>query len=385
MRKVLLVGCGAEIGSLLVTMVDPARDGFQIGAILTRPIKADPKYPELSSIDSLVARIVLADPRMLGQVTVARAPDRLVIRGIEIPVHWGDVLSLGSLATGQRFDACVLATSKTHINDKTVMESLLSVAEVVVGVAEAEGLWALYPSLDGAPAALLLRPPEPIGDRRLFCLGSCQTNGWQAIWHGLLAALDRAGVDAVQMRGAEVDIVHPDTPTGRLGTKSLSAREQDPRNNLRPSFSQVALSMRRLLPGTHGLNTVSLRTLTMPPGFQICRFFFEYRREAGRLDRLAMLRGYGAVAERSPTILHLADLPLGSRGFEFCEAAAVVLPQSPLFQFHDDPFGAVGPGGAPLSEMIVQAYVHNTRGYCRSVIEALRGLFSPVPPKIFAP
>ena len=45
----------------------------------------------------------------------------------------------------------------------------------------------------------------------------------------------------------EVDIVHPDTPTGRLGTKSFSPREQDARNNLRPSFSQIDSAMSKIL------------------------------------------------------------------------------------------------------------------------------------------
>jgi hypothetical protein len=38
MTNVLLVGCGAEIGSMLLGMVEPARDGFTIDAVLTNPI-----------------------------------------------------------------------------------------------------------------------------------------------------------------------------------------------------------------------------------------------------------------------------------------------------------------------------------------------------------
>ena len=49
------------------------------------------------------------------------------------------------------------------------------------------------------------------------------------------------------MLGCELDIVHPDTAQGRLGTKSLNPREQDARNNLRPGFSQVEKSMKKFL------------------------------------------------------------------------------------------------------------------------------------------
>ena len=34
----------------------------------------------------------------------------------------------------------------------------------------------------------------------------------------------------------ELDIVHPDTPTGRLGTKSIDPRDQDPRKQFSTKF-----------------------------------------------------------------------------------------------------------------------------------------------------
>ena len=181
-----------------------------------------------------------------------------------------------------------------------------------------------------------------------------------------------------------VDITHPDTPTGRLGTKSISARDQDPRNNLRPSFSQVETSMNRLFPESTNVNTISLRTLIMPPGYQICRFFLDYAcADGGRLDGAAIAEGFAEAARRLPAVLRVAEVPLGSRGFEFAEAAAVVLAQPALLRFADDPFGLGGDGGAPVSELIVQAYIHNTRGYCRSVIEAIRRLCADPAPKVF--
>ena len=71
----------------------------------------------------------------------------------------------------------------------------------------------------------------------------------------------------------QLEIVHPDTPTGRLGTKNIDPRMQDARDNLRPSFSQATITMNKIFQMQKNLNTISLRTLTMPPGFQICKNF----------------------------------------------------------------------------------------------------------------
>ena len=109
-------------------------------------------------------------------------------------------------------------------------------------------------------------------DKKIFVLGSCQSNGWMSSLRCLLDLANKL-CSNFQLLNTEVDIIHPDTPTGRLGTKSINPRDQDPRDNLRPSFSQVATSMRRLFPKVESQNTVSLRTLISPPGYMITRFF----------------------------------------------------------------------------------------------------------------
>ena len=43
MKRLLLVGCGAEIGSMIVGMLDPAKDGMEVAAILTHPAEGDPR------------------------------------------------------------------------------------------------------------------------------------------------------------------------------------------------------------------------------------------------------------------------------------------------------------------------------------------------------
>lgn len=383
MKKILLIGCGAEIGSMLLGMLQPQLDGLQIAAVLTHPVATDPSHPGLTSLDGLCARLVLGSPQLLDQVAVAGRC--LVIRGQQVPVFFGDLRDFPLETLPGPFDVCVVATSKSHIGDGDLMGRCLSVARFVVGVAEASGLPALYPPLLGAPERFLPLKSQPAGRERIFALGSCQSNGWLAQLRGVLELAEDAALTQLEFRGLEVDIVHPDTPTGRLGTASLRAREQDPRNNLRPGFSQVESTMERLFPGGHNVNTVSLRTLTQPPGYQLCRFFFSYRGPGPRLDGPAIAASLGRTAQRLPTVLRLAERPYGSRGFEQCEAAAVVLPQPALLRFADDPFGLEAAGVTPVSELILQAYVHNTRGYCRSVIEALRYLGSAAQPRMFPP
>lgn len=384
MKKILLIGCGAEIGSMLLGMLQPQIDGLQIAAVLTHPVATDPSHPDLTSLDGLCARLVLGSPQLLDLVAVEGSA--LIIRGQQVPVFFGDLRDFTLEILPGPFDLCVVATSKSHIGDRELMGRCLSVARFVVGVAEATGLPGLYPPLLGAPERFLPVKSQPAGsDERIFALGSCQTNGWLAQLRGVLEFAEEAGLSRLDFRGLEVDIVHPDTPTGRLGTASLRAREQDPRNNLRPGFSQVESTMDRLFPGGHNLNTVSLRTLTQPPGYQLCRFFFSYATAGPRLGGPAIAASLGRTARRLPKILRLAERPYGSRGFEQCEAAAVILPQPALLRFADDPFGLAAAGVPAVSELILQAYVHNTRGYCRSVIEALRFLVSDEPLRVFAP
>jgi hypothetical protein len=144
--------------------------------------------------------------------------------------------------------------------------------------------------------------------------------------------------------------------------------------------------MKRMFPGRHVINTVSLRTLIVPPSYQICRFFFTYDRPGGaRLDKATIVDGFQVAAKARPHVLRVAELPLGSRGFSACESAAIVLPQDSLLHYNDDPFGLAANGGTPISELIIQAYVHNTRGYCRTIIESMKYLTRNPAPKAFLP
>jgi len=382
MKTALLVGCGAEIGSTLVGMVDPVRDGFRISAILTHPIPPDPKHPHLHPLDSLYARVVLAQPSLLDAVQLIYDKNQLLIRGQAIQVYWGDSVQFDLSQFKESFDICVLATSKKQIGDSQIIGRFAQIAGLVIGVSEAKLLPAVYPNLTGLPDTVLSNPPRPIQSQRLFCVGSCQSNGWHAPLRGLLELVEHTQLNTFHIAAIEVDIVHPDTPTGRLGTQSIEARHQDPRNNFRPSFSQIEMSMNLLFPQSHNLSTVSLRTLTMPPGYQICHFFFQYSRKSKqRLTREEVVTSFRQTADSRPTTLRMSDLPLGSRAFEQCESAAVALSGEPFFRFYDNPFHL--PMDSAVSELITQTYVHNVRGYCRSVIEAIRYLLFDPSPKAF--
>ena len=384
MRKVLLIGCGSEIGASLLSLSEPEIDGFSISDIITSEISSDPKHPKLTGLDSLITRIVMANPHMLDSVKADYNNDILIVKGKKINIHWGDATIIELKEIKRKFDVAILATSKKHINNPEIITRFLNVSKYVIGVAEGPQIPSLYVNLIGIDNIFLDRLPEPASNNRCFVIGSCQTNGWQAQLRPLLE-LSKDFVN-FEVCGLEVDIVHPDTPTGRLGTKSISARSQDPRNNLRPSFSQIEMAMDYLFPHSNNVNTISLRTLIHPPGYQISRFFFKYKTRSGkRLTKDLVLNSYRKMAEKYPDMLRMGELPFGSRGYENCESSSVILTSENFFRFFDDPFKLKKNNENSVSELIIQSYVHNVRGYCRSVINAIKYLLATKQIKCFFP
>jgi len=141
--------------------------------------------------------------------------------------------------------------------------------------------------------------------------------------------------------------------------------------------------MNIIFPGCNNTNTISLRTLISPPGYQVTRYFFSYGRTGdARITQEEMRVGFARAAKRCPEILRTADLPLGSRAYEFCESSAVVLSDDSYLRYRDDAFG-VRDEGPVISQLTVQAYVHNTRGYCRSIVRSLQYLLNDPNPKAF--
>ena len=202
----------------------------------------------------------------------------LIIGNKKNKIFWGDVTKFNVSKIKSNYDFTIVATSKDHINQKNLMKKFLKVSKFVFGVAESANLPSLYPNFINFHSSLFEIEPKNIYEfkDKIFALGSCQTNGWQSQLRLIAEILNKLRINNLKMLGCELDIVHPDTPQGRLGTKSMSPREQDARNNLRPGFSQVEKSMKKFFSNAYMKNTISLRTLISPPGYQIARFYINY-------------------------------------------------------------------------------------------------------------
>ena len=377
-KNVLLVGFGAEIGSMLLSMNDPKKDNLKIDTVLTRSI---PTKNGNTQLESLYARMVLNEPSILPFLKINKKDQCLEIKGRKIKIFWGDIASFNLKKIKRKFNATIVATSKTHINDKKIMKRFLQVSDFVFGAAESKNFPAIYPCLFNFNDKFMQNKPRKVLNEKIFVFGSCQSNGWTSQLRAILQTINY-NCSEFKMHNMELDIVHPDTPTGRLGTKSLEPRDQDPRNNFRPSFSQANISMKRLYPNTESINTVSLRTLISPPGFQISRFFFSYKtKNKKKLNKKHFIKDFKNLEKKYPSIIKLSNLPLGSRAFEMTDSASVVLSGENYFTFKDKILNIQK--NQNLSEIILQAYVHNTRGYCRSIIFALDQFLSSKYKKAF--
>lgn len=377
-KKILLVGLGAEIGSMLISMNNPKKDGLLIDTVITRPITSSKNHTQL---ESLYARLVLNEPSILPFLKIDEKNQVIKIKNRKIKIIWGDIKKINLRKIKSRFSATVIATSKSHINDKNLMKKFLQVSDFVFGVAESIQFPAIYPCLINFKDKFIQNKLKNIGNEKIFVFGSCQSNGWTSQLRALLETINLYCKE-FKMHNMELDIIHPDTPTGRLGTKSIDPRDQDPRNNFRPSFSQVNTSMKRLFPNAESINTVSLRTLISPPGFQISRFFFSYKNKNNqRLRQENFTEKFREIEKKFTHILKSTNLPLGSRAFEMTEAASILLLNKKYFTFKDKILNINN--SQNLSEIIIQAYVHNTRGYCRSVISGLNQFISSKNKKAF--
>ncbi len=371
LKKVLLIGCGSEIGSMLLSMNNFKKDGFNIDTVLTKKIDKN------DSLKSIYARMVILNPNLVDKIKINQKKNTIKINNREIKFIWGDVTKIKVGIFKKKFDATIVATSKKHISNKSIMKKFLKVSNYVLGVAESKNFPSLYPNLISAKSKIIERNPRNIKNAKdkIFALGSCQSNGWQAQLKALTEIFKNSELEYFKMLGTEVDIVHPDTPQGRLGTKSIQARDQDARNNLRPSFSQVKISMDKLFPGSNNVHTISLRTLISPPGFQIVRFYFKYKLKNGyNMSKSKILKRLKEFSKKNPEILRLSDSSLGSRAFENLETAAVTLVEEKYFHYNQNIFSSTNTR-SNICQIIMQSYIHNTRGYCRSVLNCLSHIF----------
>ena len=127
--------------------------------------------------------------------------------------------------------------------------------------------------------------------------------------------------------------------------------------------------MRRLFPKVESQNTVSLRTLISPPGYMITRFFRYKLNNNKLLDYKTIRNNLKNLSLKNKYKYSISDLSLGSKAYSFSENSSDILIDSKYLIFKDNVFKTASSDGK-ISELIIQSYVHNTRGYSRSVLES---------------
>ena len=373
--KILLVGLGSEIGSTLLYLFTQNKNYFVIEGVLTNKIYKNDLH---KSFETLLARIVLNEPSLVDKVSFDLENSNLRILGHNIKIYWGDIKKFNLRVFKKKFDVSIVSTSKKHINNKKVMKRFLKVSTFVLGAAESKNLPSIYPSLLKTNSNIIQAKPINLFDvkEKVFALGSCQSNGWQSQLKALIEGFSSLNVNDTSILGCELDIIHPDTPQGKIGTKKIEPREQDARNNFRPGFSQVEISMNKLFENAHKLNTISLRTLITPPGYQISRFFMNIKKEESlKIDKQIFKNVLMKNSKKNKHFYFTTTFPFGSKAYERLETAAVILLGDEYFHFNKNFLKFNLNDNCVLSEIIFQSYVHNTRGYCKSVLETIKTIF----------
>lgn len=360
MKTAILAGCGAEIGANLLIQNNPERDGFAIKAVVTNPPPVDKHYPELRPIDGIVARLAMALPGFQSHVEVV-ADDTLRIEGREVRFFFGD-LAKERPPVADHFDLGFIATSKSDIaDDSPVARYIKDLASVVLGVAEADDLPSIYGCLADLSSDDISTIHRTVVDSGLYCVGSCQSNGMHASLRVVIEALKAINRNATNIVAIETDIVHPDTPNGVLGTRSFEGRMQDARDNLRPSFSQIAKSQHKVMPWAPLINTVSLRAPVHAPGYQINRFVVN---DDGKLSTDLIEAAIGRVGETRGHIVKAARSPLGSRAYAYERRCSTILSDANHLLILRPEYLAK----QNLSQIIIQSFVNNTVGYSAVVL-----------------
>ena len=136
----LLIGCGSEIGSMLISMNNPNKDGFNIDTVLTKKIDKN------DSLKSIYARMVILNPNLIDKIIINKKKIQLKLT-IERSNLFGAILEKLKSQYLKKFDATIVATSKLHISNKNIMKKFLKVSNYVFGVAESKNIPSLYPNL----------------------------------------------------------------------------------------------------------------------------------------------------------------------------------------------------------------------------------------------
>lgn len=357
--KVLLVGMGADIGSNILFLSAMNKIKYPVTDILTHVIVSEGiGAANRSSLHELKARLVLANPSLYDKVEINEERSSIIINGNIFRVHFRDIDS--DLESLGKFDLAILATSRRHIRSRAHLRKLEAVAKIVIGVAENSDLPALYPALLSVNAGHFSAARSAIGSELSgsFAMGSCQCVGWTT---GLRVLADYCSDNNVLLQDVllhvEVDIIHPDTASSNFGTNRIGPRTEDPRDNLRPGVSQVAESMQRFKPAT-SVNTVSLRVLTQPPGYQIQPFFLKNM----NVDIDKLIHVARRIESEEPSLIHVTSDPIGSKAYASMPCGLVLITT-------EQHISAKSIG--EFTEVTLQAYVHNTLGYSAAILATI--------------
>ena len=188
MKKILLVGCGSEIGSNLLLLSKKYNFQFDITTVINSTIKLDTKFEKLDQADAIISRLRLAYPLnkkdikklRKNQISIFGKPTKLIFSNIN------DYLKVNKT---KKWGWIILATSKEDLQNKLLLNKLKKLSKLVFGMAESKIMDNYYPAMYNFNSSLL--KINNITDNRLISFGSCQTNGWLAQMQVFLRAFSR--------------------------------------------------------------------------------------------------------------------------------------------------------------------------------------------------
>lgn len=149
------------------------------------------RYPELRPIDGIVARLAMAQPGIQSRVEIIN-DDTLQIDGREIHFFFGDLAKVCPPVDG-RFDIGFIATSKQDMDQNSpVARNMQELANVVLGVAEADRLKSIYGCLGDLTSDDISTIQRKVISSGMYCLDSCQTNGMHASLRVVFRSVEKA-------------------------------------------------------------------------------------------------------------------------------------------------------------------------------------------------
>ena len=367
MKRGIIFGFGSEIGCKLVEL------SLLSNEIIIDTVINNSHGSVEDDLNSLKAKLIFSNPKLLKKIKVDYHNSQIVIGDKKINCIFKNIDQFlsSNLNHENAYDFGILATNKIDISNQKIIEKLIYSTYKLFGVAESNNHESIYFPLLEIKSPRLNSKNFYKKDFNYFALGSCQSIGWTSTLSVFITWLDKFDYkQEIKIISSQVDIVHPDTPQGRFGTKSFNPRDQDARNNLRPSFSQVKMSMNRVLPDSINISSVSLRTCIEPPGYQISRFLVHTSNKELILTNLNYSSFYNHIkdfSKNNPEILNYCDEPYGSKAFSEIKTASTILSSNKYLTIEE----IFSKDDNNIYQITIQSYVHNTLGYSNSIIRSI--------------